>query len=72
MLPRSFREMKNHPVRSRVSGSGPAEFFLHGWGRINLRRSYWEGEVGAVTRIFLLGRDEFREQEKMRGGDVVI
>lgn len=29
-------------------------------------------EVGAVTRIFLLGRDEFREQEKMRGGDVVI
>lgn len=69
MLPRSFREMKNHPVRSGVSGL--AEFFLHGWGRINLRRSYGEGERLERLREFSYW-GEFREQEKMRGGDVVI
>lgn len=69
MLPRSFREMKNHPVRSGVSGSGPAEFFLHGWGRINLRRSYGEGERLERLREFSYwGETSFASRRKCGEG----
>lgn len=67
MLPRSFREMKNHPVRSGVSGL--AEFFLHGWGRINLRRSYWEGERLERLREFSYwGETSFASRRKCGEG----
>lgn len=59
VLPRSFREMKNHPVRFFGFRGRGRIFPLRGWGRINLRwKSRGQRGIGAVTRIFLLGRDD--------------